>query len=170
MVTEDIRTQVVSYIQHQSRKTHDDIAALVESHQQRLLDLVSGVSPEAAVRKPAPDEWSLRELLLHVVGSEEGVARLVTRLAKGDAPTRNGEIGRLADGPDDYGELLDRLSEANVRMLEAIRSLPDEPDLEATALHPFFGDLNCREWAVFQRIHDTDHLQHAEKIIAAVGR
>jgi hypothetical protein len=28
--------------------------------------------------------------------------------------------------------------------------------------------LNCKEWAAFQRVHDEDHVQHAEKILAAV--
>jgi hypothetical protein len=170
MVAEDVRVRVLGYIQHQSQKPHDAIAALVSESQKRLYDLVSPVSDEVARRKPAPDEWCIRELLLHVVDSEGAVARLVETLARGEARPFPVDPGRLPEGPADHAGLLQQLRETNERLIEVIRALPDEPDLEAKALHPFFGDFNCREWAVFQRIHDTDHLQHAEKIIAAVGR
>ena len=53
-------------------------------------------------------------------------------------------------------------------MLETILGLPDAPDTSITPPHPFFGDLNCREWAAFQRVHDEDHIQHAAKILAVV--
>jgi hypothetical protein len=47
--------------------------------------------------------------------------------------------------------------------------MPESPNLELKAAHPFFGMLNCAEWAVFQRVHDEDHAQHAQKIIAATA-
>ena len=61
------------------------------------------------------------------------------------------------------------LRTANDKMIETILHLPVTPDLTVTPAHPFFGPLNCREWAAFQRVHDEDHVQHAEKILAVVG-
>jgi hypothetical protein len=37
-----------------------------------------------------------------------------------------------------------------------------------TRAHPWFGELNCREWAVFQRVHDEDHIRHAGKMVEAI--
>jgi hypothetical protein len=37
-----------------------------------------------------------------------------------------------------------------------------------TRPHPFFGELTAMQWAVFQRVHDEDHVQHVRKILAAV--
>ena len=65
------------------------------------------------------------------------------------------------------GEVLEELGRRNGELLEAVRSLPEEPDVEMKVPHPYFGPLNCLEWAGFQRVHDTDHIQHAEKILAA---
>jgi hypothetical protein len=65
--------------------------------------------------------------------------------------------------------LIERLRGSNERLLDAIAAMPDEPDTNAVSSHPFFGDLNCLEWAVFQRVHDADHTQHAQKILAVVG-
>jgi hypothetical protein len=47
--------------------------------------------------------------------------------------------------------------------------MPEQPNIELKSPHPFFGPLNASEWAVFQRVHDEDHAQHAQKIIAATA-
>ena len=106
----------------------------------------------------------------HVVGAEEGVARLVEMLARGEKAKRDAQPGSMVD--DDgvsYTALIERLHVANEKMLAAIRGLPADADKETRSPHPFFGELNCYEWAVFQRIHDSDHIQHAQKIVAATG-
>ena len=72
----------------------------------------------------------------------------------------------MIDDDGSYDAMIDRLRETNERLLEAIRSLPADAPLDVKSGHPFFGDLNCREWAAFQRVHDEDHIQHAKKIIA----
>ena len=68
-----------------------------------------------------------------------------------------------------FRQVLDDLRDANAGLLESVRSLPPEPDREMRLPHPFFGPLTCLEWAGFQRVHDLDHIQHAQKIIAASG-
>jgi len=72
------------------------------------------------------------------------------------------------DGGIGYREILADLEAVNKDLLEAVRSLPDEPDREMKLAHPIFGPLNCLEWAGFQRVHDSDHIQHAEKILAGM--
>ena len=48
-------------------------------------------------------------------------------------------------------------------------AIPDGPASEATALHPFFGDLNCKEWAAFVYVHSRDHADQIEKVKGAPG-
>ena len=169
MVSEDVMTRVTSYIQHQATKSHDGIAALVSDSQARFLDVVGGLSDEQASRPEAEGEWCVRQLVRHVVDAETSVAGLVAELARGqnvDAG-RRGAGAMIEDDGGPYAGLVARLREANERMIVAIRELPAEPDLELKAPHPFCGPLNCREWAAFQRVHDADHIQHAQKILAA---
>ncbi|MEX2245685.1 MAG: DinB family protein [Dehalococcoidia bacterium] len=169
MVTEDVVARVVSYIQHQGAKTPDDLAALVGESQQRLFEVMSGVPEDVATRSPAEGEWSVRQLLLHVIDAERGVTRLVERLARGEEVTREPAPGVVAaDDGRPYAALIDELRAANTGMVEMVRSLTDDRNLTVKAPHPFFGPLNCAEWAAFQRVHDADHIQHAEKILAAV--
>lgn len=167
MVTDDVRERVLSYIRHQASKDRPAIIALVTSSQAQLLDVVSGVDEATASRAPAEGEWSIRELLRHVISAEDGVSNIVSGLAVGEPPAGERSVGSKVDD-DSAAALVERLRGSNQRLLDAIASMPAEPNTTVLAKHPFFGDLNCLEWAVFQRVHDADHAQHAEKILAAV--
>jgi hypothetical protein len=175
MVTlpEDIVQRVTSYIQHQATKDRIAIHDLVRTSQDKLIAVYEGVDEDLASRKPAPEEWSLRELMRHVIAAQAGVAEIAKHIALGEEPPNTS--GRRAAGmqmDDDgspFASYVAQLRDVNARMLDVIRDIPDVPNIEMKKPHPFFGDLNCLEWAVFQRVHDEDHIQHSNKIIAAVS-
>src|SRR5207248_1018416 len=146
MVTDDVRARVVGYIQHQAQKPKEAIAEMVAESQGRLLGVLSEHDDASAAKPEAPGECCLHELTRHVVSSEEGVARLVEMLARGEAAKREARPGTLADDAGTYGALIERLQTANAKMLAAIRALPADADIEIKSPHPFFGDLNCYEW------------------------
>lgn len=166
MVSEDVAARIVSYIRHQAAKPNDVLAGIVADSQSRLLDTLSRHDATDAARKPAPDEWSLRELVRHVVSAEAGVVAMVGRLAHGETSDAVRRTGSMIDDDAAYDAMLARLRDTNEQLLAAIRALPADAPLDVKSAHPFFGDLNCREWAAFQKVHDEDHLQHADKIIA----
>ncbi len=173
MLPTEVRDRVVSYMQHQAGKPHADILALVEKSQQRYIDVVGALSDDAAAKKPSPDEWSVRELICHVISAERGVVSLVYHLSRGTQPPPDRDLRGTANAmPDDgrpFAGFVDELRKTNETMLQAIRHLPAQPNKTERAKHPFFGDLNCLEWAVFQRVHDEDHVQHAQKILASTA-
>lgn len=169
MVSEDVAQRVTSYIQHQAQKPHDELLALVEENQRRLVALVENISDERSrVAPPGEGEqWCLRELLLHVVAAERGVANIVRHASRGEQPeTRGGPASQDADAGQPFADIVATLRSVNADMLDAIRTLPAEPQTDIKPKHPFFGPLNCLEWAVFQRVHDADHIQHAQRILA----
>jgi len=170
MVSEDVAARVVSYIKHQAAKPREEIARLVSDSQGRLLSAIEGVDDERASRPEAPGEWSIRELTRHVIAAEDGVAGLIEALSRGAAPRPRAGLGSMiADSGEPFADLLARLREVNGRLLAAIEQMPREPNVAATYPHPFFGPLNCLEWAVFQRVHDEDHIRQVGKILAATG-
>ena len=170
MVSEDIVTRVTSYIQHQGAKSPEAIVALVTTSQERFLAVVDPLADDLAARKPADDEWSLRELIRHVIDAEARVATLVHDLARGTRPEGGRQAGMmLEDDGRPFAAFVAQLREVNAALLEAVRTLPEEPNIDEKANHPFFGPLNCKEWAAFQRVHDEDHVQHAGKILAAAA-
>ena len=173
MLPTEVRDRVIGYIQYQAQKPHATILELVEKSQQRYIDVVSALGEGAAAKKPAPDEWSVRELICHVISAERGVALFVHHLSRGERPppsndTREPGLAMPDDGRP-FAAFVDELRATNETMLRAIRELPESPNLDERSPHPFFGQLNCAEWAVFQRVHDEDHIQHAQKILAATS-
>jgi hypothetical protein len=170
VLSDDVRARVTSYIQHQGTKSADGLAALVGTSQQRFIELAAAVPEDISAKQPAEGEWSMRELIRHVIGAEALVAALVHDLARGVEKSRDGGLGMtIADDRRPYAGFVEQLRATNAAMLEAINGLPENPNLELKSRHPFFGPLNCREWAAFQRVHDEDHVQHGTKIVAAVS-
>jgi hypothetical protein len=170
MVTEDARQRLVSYLEHQASKDVPALVELIEEQRARLLALLNGVSEEQAAFRPAPDQWSIADVLRHVISAEEGVARIVESLARGAAPEGRREMGsQIPDEGQPLATLIERLRAARAGLLARVRGWPASPDLAATFDHPLFGPLNCKGWLAFQRLHDADHIGQLEGIKAAPG-
>jgi hypothetical protein len=177
MVSQDIQDSRDVYLQlmhDHGRKSPSDIVASVRETQGELLAIFNSVDEPRALATPAADEWSLRDLALHAVFTERLIGKLIHYTARGSVPPREDLEGAgigMMPAPDDrpYAEVLADLATMNAALLDAVRNLPEQPDLEMQVPHPFFGPLNCLEWAGFQRVHDTDHIQHARKIIVAIN-
>lgn len=155
-------------------KSRTEIVETVGETQRELLALFSSVPEARALRKPAPDEWCLRELALHAAFAERLVGKLVHHVARSSIPPaadlEGAGLGMMPkEDSRSYGEILEELRQANADLLRAVEDLPEEPDTVMTVPHPYFGPLNCLEWAGFQRVHDTDHIRHAGKILASTN-
>jgi amidohydrolase len=164
-IPDEMRERVLSYITHQAVKEPASIRDVVQKGHDQLLGLLDGLSEEQARFKPGPDDWSVLEVLQHAAPSKRSVARLCAALAQGETPERE-------DGGAEYASLAEARSAfeaAHEEMLASIAALSSDSSVEARRDHPFFGSLNCREWAVFQRVHDGDHAQQIEQIKGASG-
>ncbi|MCH8065601.1 MAG: DinB family protein [Chloroflexi bacterium] len=167
-VPDDLKERVLSYIAHQSEKQPEGIAGVVEQGHDQLVGLLEGLSDEQAAFKASAEDWSVLEVLRHVVGSKRGVARRCSVLARGEASASfepADEVGSFAS----LSEARAALDAGHRELLASVRAPTPDANVDVTFDHPFFGPLNCREWAVFQRVHDGDHAGQIEKIKAADG-
>ena len=165
---DDVKKRVLSYIAHQSEKEPEAIAGVVEQGHDQLVGLIEGLSEEQATFKPSAEDWSVLEVLRHVVGSKRGVARRCSVLARGEASASfepADEVGAFAS----LSEARAALDAGHQELLSSVRALTPDANVGVTFDHPFFGALNCREWAVFQRVHEGDHAGQIEQIKAADG-
>jgi hypothetical protein len=170
MVAEDARQRLISYLGHQASKDVPVLVELIEEQRRRLLALLDGVSEERAAFRPAADQWSIADVLRHVVAAEEGVALVIESLARGVAPEGRRALGsHIPDEGQPLAALIERLRASRADLLARIRGWPASPDLVATFEHPFFGPLNCKGWVAFQRLHDADHIGQIEQIKASKG-
>lgn len=162
-----------SYLVSQAeRKTFGELRVTVEDARAGLLAAIEGVSEDQAQFKPTPlgtgdeDAWSIAEVVRHCIQNEEAVALCVRALALGDQ-ARPASIGRVVGRTNSsLSDLVRDLRAANFALDHAVGSVEGKEKLEPTATHQFFGELNCRAWFLFQRIHDIDHTRQIEKIKA----
>lgn len=153
MVTEQQRDEVSSYLRSQAAKL--TVQQLLEKRAQEvdeLLMTVAGLSEDEA--RWAPDgEWDALTILQHVFDSQpdyrQRIARLATGLELREAPiaTPIATVQALSAGI--------RLQSQRSQAL--ISSVADRP-VDRMEDSDRFGDLNWREWALFERVHVKDHV------------
>ena len=130
-----------------------------------LLAETAALSEEQADFKPAPGEWSIRDCLAHVLHASRGTLARVEALAAGSvvaAAAPQTEADSLAD-------LRAQLIADSSHFAGILARLPEQPNLELTAGHAVFGELNSRAWFLFQRLHDSDHLGQIRAVKEASG-
>lgn len=171
---DEIIERVVSYIRHNAAKEPQAIRELVQKGHEQLVALIDGLSEEQARFQPGPDDWCVLEVLRHVVFAKRGVARVCAGLARGERPAGLGGEGEQQDGI--VGEAFPTLAAARSALDAAHQELISfiegplaQGDLRARYRHFLFGELNCREWAAFQRVHDVDHVNQIGQIKASPG-
>jgi len=162
---EDARQQVIGYLKHQASKSNADLLALVDRSSGVIERSLEGVSESQAQFCPAPGEWCIGDVLRHVEKSMTATARVIESLAKGEEADVSGMAPVIEPGPEALAELREGVARSFDELKAAVRAMPESAS--STALHPFFGDLTCREWAAFVYVHARDHADQIDKVKAS---
>ena len=176
-IPDDRRTLAIAFLRDGGLKTAAEIEAIVDEGHTALLRAIDGLSDVQAAHKAAPDEWSVLELMAHVVTAKQLVAALCTSLAAGHLPPGFSEALEAESAQDGVTvarfDTLDAARaaarEAHAALLQFVRSADGPQNTGITFKHFVFGAMNCRQWAVFQRLHDDDHRPQATAIRQTPG-
>ena len=168
-VTDELRERLLSYVSHQVAQGPEAIQNAVRKGQEQLLGVMDGISEEQASFKPDADTWSVVEVLRHVVGAKQRNVAWCTGLARGETIAGAAQPGRTGAELPSLAAARSALEASHGELVAVVASFSPETNLEARYEHPWFGPLNCQEWAVFQRIHDGDHAEQIEQVKAAAG-
>ena len=123
---------------------------------ERLLERVARASDAELVAGTA-DDWGLGQIAVHLLLIERGVAFIALRLAKGEAPGRAGQPRPAAESVTREGiASLARKAADAAAQLRA--EFPSDPNVAATARHPFYGDLNAIGWLLTLPNHYSGHV------------
>lgn len=135
----------------------------------RLAQLIEGVSTSELRRRPAPDKWSVSEIIAHLADSEIVLSWRMRLICQ------KGAAMRATDG-DEWSQTLDHAGqdpkvsvktfrlprENNLRMLEAL----PENLWENYGMHSERGKETLASMVRMYAGHDINHLQQIEKILA----
>jgi len=149
--------QLMSYVRHQALKPASDLLVLVDRGSDYVDGSLEHVSEAQARFCPAPGEWCICEVLLHLISATHGTARLVESLAAGAKPDVKLSAPTVEMGSETLAELRQGLAESFEHMRSVVRALPEGAGPSVTLLHPLHGELTAKEWAVLGYLHVRDH-------------
>ncbi len=122
---------------------------------------VRALGPDAIDRRPAPDEWSARQVVHHLADSETMSATRIRRLVADEEPV-------LIQGYDEpvWAARLhyDRPIEGSLALLRAVREATadlldrmTEADWAKTGTHTESGPYSAERWLEIYAAHAHDH-------------
>jgi hypothetical protein len=148
--------------------------------------VLAGIAAAEARRQALPGEWTIHEVVDHLVASHRpGLAELEALLAGRRPP--GGPIPAGLQSPDPmarpWDELVGELRGLHTRILDTLAAAPEapgearapvvmvvsarEPDGRTIALEWVEG-LDWKAYAVVFRLHELDHMRQIEKTLRAV--
>ena len=163
------------------------LVAQLRASRDTLLDAVAGVSDTQAKFKPAPDVWSIEDVVEHVAVAEHGMFRLITahyeplevaaertreemfaeqgrdRTNKLQAPERARPKGR-------YGSLSNALEQFRQNRERTISYIAEcQDDLRMRATEHLLGRISCQECLAILIAHPTRHAGQIREIKQKAG-
>ena len=161
--------RIRGYLQAQAAKLSiPELVAKVRTDQEQVRAAAEAVPAERFYERPASEEWSANEVLAHVVESGGQVGRAIRATIEGGAPPPRLRDEIRPDPPHRSGaEWWQQLTRDREELFARVSRAAGDEHLDVTWQHPFFGDLNWREWLLFLRIHDIDHARQLQALAAA---
>lgn len=141
--------------------------ALMEKTPQVLETMLGGVAPDVLRWKPAPDRWSISEVLSHLADCEDCLAVRVRRFVLEDTPALK-EYEPPAEGfsagtPQEH---LSRFAFTRKELVQFLRTLP--PDIGArTAQHSQLGLITLEQMLNEWASHDLGHIRQIAELYRA---
>lgn len=152
--------------------SRDDSLAILETTTSALRRLTDALDDAVLDFHPAPDAWSIREILAHLVDDEAFVMRLrLERIVKENRPdlvphdekqwyaTRN----TTRDARDDLLADFETQRAASLGIARLLRP----SDWQRVGFQSEYGEFTAETWLTHWAEHDTVHLNQIEQTLLA---
>jgi hypothetical protein len=160
--------RVRGYLLAQANKL--SIPELVEKVRHDVLPLREAAAAVPLARffeRPGPDEWSAAEVFTHILDmNERGAGAIEGILDHGALPPPITDEMSGATQPDlltaeAYWQAFTTRRE---RLFDRVTLASGDEHLDIKITHNQFGALSWREWLLFLRVHDLDHMRQIQTI------
>jgi hypothetical protein len=157
-----------AYIKAEAEKEPVAFRHLIEDGFAAVIDLLDGITDEQAAFRPQPEAQNIAEIVQHIAAVKRWCARVCTSLAHGETPDGTPGDG-ITDGDSTVIGLRLELEGAHERMLDFAAAIWPMTDLTTSWSIPGMPAFNCKQWAVWQRLHDRHHADEIRAIQADGG-
>ncbi|MGB6689470.1 MAG: DinB family protein [Terracidiphilus sp.] len=163
--------------------------ALLDESRGALLKSLEDVTPEAALRAPAPGKWTILDCVEHLAVSEDYLLsqivgaelietsaippqrealiaeRAADRTRRFESPEEGRPIGRFPT----LAAAVEHFLASRERTLRFVESNREDLRLKVTT-HPLIGPANCQEMLLTMAMHPLRHAQQVEETKAALNQ
>jgi hypothetical protein len=151
-------------------KTDERLLELLDERRTALENSLRGISEIQAHYVPGEDQWSIDDVARHLAHANNRVAGLIEALASGYVPGGSPEMGFVPRDDRSFAQVMGDLMASFDMLRDELKAISDpEANLEVKYRHPFFDELNAREWFVFNFVHASAHIQQIERIKSNPG-
>lgn len=165
--------RIRSYLIAQANKlTIPDLVEKVRTDSAALREAGAAIPAAQFDVRPGDGEWSAAEVWTHVLQmSEHGAASITAILDGGAVPGRvddtiSGETRSSLGDSEAYWQAYLAVREP---LYERVAKAAGDEHPEVKINHPMFGDFTWREWFLFMRVHDLDHMRQLQQIAASAS-
>ncbi len=160
-------------VQIENIKKRWEILSKLQETPKALAALVRGVGDETLRRKPAPDKWSMLEILCHLRDVEFLFAERYGKIASHDRPQLrmidNDELAAtLRYNQDDPATVLREFRGLRAECVGLLSALAQQ-GWERVGLHPKRGEFSIAANAVMHVVHDANHLDRLRVLRGEAG-
>ncbi len=150
-----------------------EILSHLQETPKALAALLRGVSDEQLRRKPAPEQWSMLEILCHLRDVEFLFVERYGKIANHDRPQlrmiNNDELAaKLRYNEDDPATVLREFQAFRAETVMILSALAQQ-SWERVGLHPKRGEFSIAANAVMHVTHDANHLDRLRALQAQAG-
>ena len=145
----------------------------LEATPEILRGLLASVTEEQAAWKPAPDRWSIAEVLEHLAHVEGHCFRLrAERMVKEENPVLDVYDEKALDAAGQFSsreveDSFDHFEEQREDNVAWLTSLPARA-ISRTAQHPELGPVNLGQTLNVWAFHDLGHIRQIAEIVRAL--
>ena len=146
----------------------DLVVANLEAAPGLLRRLAEDVSPTQAIRPPTPEEWSVVDVVRHLVeGDRDTFLPRLRRMLAEDRPVfPSRDRGAPADRSD-LATLLGAFESARGEVMKILKGL-EPPEWAREGVSPSRGAVTVEAYTATMADHDTEHLQQIHQVRSAL--
>jgi hypothetical protein len=137
-----------------------------------LRDVVAAVPPDQFDARPTPGDWSAALICTHILEMTEHGAEAVTGiLERGAVAQRIADMlpGAVRAGLTRAEVFWPAFTARREPFYARVLLATGDEHLDVKITHPWFGPLNWREWLLFMRVHDLDHMRQLQALAQHFG-
>ncbi len=150
-------------IRREGHKEPIALNVLSERAHRRVINAVEALTDEQGNWTAGEAHDSILDVMRHLAASKRRTARVCTALSLGEPPPELSDAPSLALPSLTWARLA--LDDAQQKVHSFVDTLWPMTDLTRTHDEEALGPLNCKEWAVWQALHDAEHAAEIERTI-----